>query len=121
MVKWSKTQTTSLLGQVNCGVREFDLRPHWTGSSLVFTHGDVVIEAARGLASHVAKTTCFAEIEKARLEYQRVTLLLSEEESRLKEQLQKIQNTTLRAKRNLDAALEAASLIEKELMGNQPG
>ncbi len=84
-------------------------------------HGDVVIEAARGLASHVAKTTCFAEIEKARLEYQRVTLLLSEEESRLKEQLQKIQNTTLRAKRNLDAALEAASLIEKELMGNQPG
>lgn len=78
-------------------------------------HGDIVIEAAKGLAGHIAKTICFAEIEKAQLEYQRTTLLLSEEEARLKDRLEKIQSTKSRAKGNLEAALQAASIIEKEL------
>ena len=79
----------------------------------------IVSEAARGLASHVAKTVCSSEIEKARSEYQRVLLLLSKEEKILNEQLEQIQNTRSIAKRNLEAAIQAGAIIEKELLANK--
>lgn len=77
--------------------------------------GNFVSDVAREIASHVAKTTCFSEIERARLDYQKVVLTLSKEEEKLRRELAKIENTKLQAKNNLDAAIEAASIIEKEI------
>lgn len=79
-------------------------------------YGNLVSLAARGMAGHVAKRMCFSEIEKARLEYQKVALLLSKEEKSLKDRLEKVQSTKLRAKSNLEAAIQAADIIEKELI-----
>lgn len=75
---------------------------------------DLVTSAAKKLASHVAKTICASEVEKARFEYQQVMHDLSKQEVPLKRELERIRNLMDAAKRNIDAAESSAKLIERE-------
>lgn len=75
----------------------------------------LMLVAARELASHVAKSTCAAAIEKANLMYQKASFTLARDEIKLQKELQKLRDAHDTAKNNLEAAKEAAILVEKEL------
>jgi hypothetical protein len=40
---WAQTQSTGLVGQLNCGARGFDYRPYLKDGTLYAHHGPVVI------------------------------------------------------------------------------
>lgn len=49
----ARTQDADLYGQLQAGVRYFDLRPHWNGSELVIFHGPIVAESVQTVLNQV--------------------------------------------------------------------
>ena len=76
----------------------------------------LVTAAAKKLASHVAKTICATEVEKARFKYQQAMHDLAKEEQPLKRELERIQGLMDAAKGNVEAAESAAATIEEEFV-----
>lgn len=88
-------------------------------SGLLIENEELITSAARKLASHVAKTICASEVDKARFEYQQVMHDLAKEEMPLKRELERIRSQMDAAKRNIEAAESSAKLIEQEFSNEQ--
>ena len=83
-------------------------------SGLLVEDEELITSAAKKLASHVAKTICESEVDKARFEYQQVMHDLAKEEIPLRRELERIRSQMDAAKRNIKAAESSAELIEQE-------
>lgn len=58
VMDWTRTQSTGLVGQLDCGARSFDYRPYLDGDILFAHHGPVVVHTTMSSTVEEVKRWC---------------------------------------------------------------